>query len=146
VKCVLDTNVYLYAMNSEAGAELFLQRFTPLVFCTTLCSVVAQELYAGAVDAKAMRLVEKYIGSLERTGRLVAPTFADWKEAGKLIALLAHKEPSRRSKLQQLLNDVLIALCARRIGATVFTSNREDFELIRRYRAFALKVLVPGER
>jgi hypothetical protein len=74
-----------------------------------------------------------------------APTFADWKDAGKLIAQLARKEPSRRSKLQQLLNDVLIALCARRIGATVFTSNRDDFELIRRYRAFSLEVLAPHE-
>jgi predicted nucleic acid-binding protein len=145
VKCILDTNVYLHAINSETGAQLFLQRFTPLVFCTTLCSVVAQELYAGAVDTKATRLVEKYIGSLERTGRLVAPTFADWKEAGKLIARLARKEPSRRPKLQQLLNDVLIALCARRIGATVFTSNRDDFELIRRYRVFSLEVLSSSE-
>jgi predicted nucleic acid-binding protein len=145
VKCILDTNVYLHAINSEIGAQLFLQRFTPLVFCTTLCSIVAQELYAGAVDTKATQLVEKYIGSLERTGRLVAPNFADWKEAGKLIAQLARKEPSRRSKLQQLLNDVLIALCARGVGATVFTSNRDDFELIRRYRAFSLEVLTLSE-
>jgi predicted nucleic acid-binding protein len=97
VKCILDTNVYLHAINSETGAQRFLRRFTPLVFCTTLCSVVAQELYAGAVDQKATRLVEKYIGSLERTGRLVAPTFADWKDAGKLIAQLARKEPSERA-------------------------------------------------
>jgi predicted nucleic acid-binding protein len=145
VKRILDTNVYVHAINSETGAQLFLQRFTPLVFCTTLCSVVAQELDAGAVDPKATQLVEKYIGSLERTGRLVAPIFADWKEAGKLIAQLARKEPARRSKLQQLLNDVLIALCARRIGATVFTSNRDDFELIRRDRAFSLEVLAPSE-
>jgi predicted nucleic acid-binding protein len=145
VKCILDTNVYLHAINSEIGAQLFLQRFTPLVFCTTLCSVVAQELYAGAVDRKATQLVERYIGSLERTGRLVAPNFADWKEAGKIIAQLARKEPSRRSKLQQLLNDVLIALCARRIGATVFTCNRDDFELIRRYRPFSLEVLTLRE-
>lgn len=102
---------------------------------------MAQELYAGAVDAKATALVDGYIGALERTGRLVTPTFANWKEAGKLIATLVRVEPSRRSKAPQLLNDILIALCARRIGATVFTSNRDDFELIHRHRAFSLEVL-----
>ena len=143
MKCLLDTNVYVDAMRSESGAQQFLQRFTPLIFCTVLCSVVAQELYAGAVDAKATALVDGHIGALERTGRLVTPTFAHWKEAGKVIATLVRGEPSRKSKAPQLLNDILIALCARRIGATVFTFNRDDFELIRRHRDFSLEVLTP---
>jgi predicted nucleic acid-binding protein len=38
-----------------------------------------------------------------------------------------------------LWNDVLIALSARRIGATLVTRNVEDFELLRRYLRFELE-------
>lgn len=141
MKCILDTNVYLFAINSEAGEELFTQRFMPLVFRAFLCSVVAEELYAGAVDAAAVGLVERYAGVLDRCGRVVSPTFQDWKEAGKLVAQMTRKESGRKSKVQQMLNDILIAFCARRIGATLFTFNREDFTLIRRYRPFSLETL-----
>jgi hypothetical protein len=34
-----------------------------------------------------------------------------------------------------------LALCARRIGADLYTFNRDDFDLIRRHRSFSLKVL-----
>lgn len=138
---VLDTNVYLFAMKSEQGALYFETRFLPLVFRTYLPSIVAEELYAGALDPNAVRLVERYVGTLEKAGRVIAPTFQDWKDAGKIIAQITGKEPGRKPKIQQMLNDILLALCARRIGADLFTFNRKDFELIRRYRPFSLKVL-----
>jgi predicted nucleic acid-binding protein len=139
---LLDTNVYLFAMRSDKGAAFFEHRFLPLVFQTHLSSVVVEELYTGALDAQAVRLVESYVGALERAGRVIAPTFQDWKEAGRLIARAISKETGRKSKIQQILNDVLLALCARRIGADLFTFNREDFQLIQRYRPFSLKVLL----
>ena len=40
-----------------------------------------------------------------------------------------------------LVNDVLLALSARQIGATLYTFNGEDFRLIARYKKFALEVL-----
>ncbi|HEV8711985.1 MAG TPA: type II toxin-antitoxin system VapC family toxin [Candidatus Binatia bacterium] len=141
MKYLLDTDVYLFAINSEAGEEFFAQRFFPLIFRTYLASIVIEELYAGALDAQAVRLVERYVRALERTGRIVAPTFRDWKEAGKLVAHLTRKEPGRKPKVQQMLNDILITLCARQIGATVFTFNHEDFVLIRRYKPFSLEAL-----
>jgi predicted nucleic acid-binding protein len=50
--------------------------------------------------------------------------------------------PQLRSKLSQgLLNDILIALSGRSIGATVVTRNREDFQLIQRVRPFSLEVI-----
>jgi len=62
----------------------------------------------------------------------------------KHLVQLVNNDPSTPSALQmqQLLNDVLIALCARRIGADLYTFNRRDFDLIRRHRLFSLKVLV----
>ena len=139
---LLDTNVYLFAIRSEEGAAFFEHRFLPLVFQTHLSSIVVEELYAGALDAQAERLVESYVGALERAGRVIAPNFQDWKEAGRIVARLTRKEAGRKSKVQQMLNDILLALCARRIGADLFTFNREDFQLIHRHRPFSLKVLV----
>lgn len=138
---LLDTNIYLFAMKSGSGAEFFERRFLPLTFQTVASSVVVQELYAGALDAGAVRLVERYVGALERAGRVVAPTFQDWKRAGKLVAQITRKEPGRKPKVQQMLNDLLLALSALRIGADLFTFNRDDFELIRRHMPFSLKVI-----
>jgi predicted nucleic acid-binding protein len=129
-------------MRSKKGAAFFERQFLPLVFQTHLSSIVVEELYAGALDAQAIGLVESYVGALERAGRVIAPTFQDWKEAGKLVARATRKETSRKSKVQQMLNDILLALCARRIGADLFTFNREDFQMIQRYKTFSLKVLL----
>ena len=138
---LLDTNVYLFALRSDEGAAFFERRFLPLVFRTYLSAVVVEELYAGALDRGAVRLVERHVGALERAGRLAAPTFQDWKEAGILIAEITRKEPGRKAKVQQMVNDILLALSARRLGAELFTFNRDDFQLIRRYKPFALRVL-----
>jgi predicted nucleic acid-binding protein len=43
-------------------------------------------------------------------------------------------------KLRELHFDLLIALTARAHGARLITSNRADFELIRKYRGFVLEV------
>jgi predicted nucleic acid-binding protein len=78
---------------------------------------------------------------MERAGRVVSPTFADWIVASAVVAAIEEKEPSWRSKIPALLNDILIALCARRIGATCFTYNRDDFQLIHRHTEFSLRIL-----
>jgi len=141
VPILLDTNVYLFAMRSEDGATFFEKTFLPLVFQIYLAGVVVEELYAGALDSQGVRLVERYVGSLERANRVIAPNFQDWKEAGKIIARITRREPGLKSKMQQILNDILLALCARRIGADLYTFNRDDFDLIRRHRSFSLKTL-----
>ncbi|MBI4588718.1 MAG: type II toxin-antitoxin system VapC family toxin [Candidatus Rokubacteria bacterium] len=138
---LLDTNVYLFAMKSDEGARFFERQYLPLTFRSYLSSVVVEELYAGALDPGAIRLVERYVGALERAGRIVTPTFDDWKEAGKLVARITRREPGRKPKIQQMLNDILLVFSSRRIGADLLTFNKDDFELIRRYRPFSLKVL-----
>jgi predicted nucleic acid-binding protein len=141
VALLLDTSVYLEALKSAAGAARFERVFLPLVFQTYLSSVVVQELYAGALDDRAVRLVERQVGALERVGRVVTPLFDDWKRAGKLVAMITRREPGRKRKVQQMLNDILLALSARRIGGDLYTLNRDDFRLIHRYQPFSLKLL-----
>ncbi len=138
---LLDTNVYLDAMKSVAGASRFERQFLPLVFHTYLSSVVVEELYAGALDDRAVRLVERQVGALKRVGRLVTPLFEDWEKAGRLVAMITRREPGRKRKVQQMLNDILLALSARRMGADLYTLNRDDFTLIQRYQPFSLKLL-----
>jgi predicted nucleic acid-binding protein len=78
-------------MRSDAGAAFFESRFLPLVFQSYVSAVVAEELYAAALDRQAIRLIEKYVGALERAGRVVAPSFQDWKQAGAIIARITRK-------------------------------------------------------
>jgi predicted nucleic acid-binding protein len=78
---------------------------------------------------------------MERTGRIVSPAFDDWIDASEVVTAIEERDRGWRSKLPALLNDVLIALAARRIGATLVTYNGDDFRLIRRRRGFSLRVL-----
>jgi predicted nucleic acid-binding protein len=141
VKYLLDTNIYIDAFRSEQRKSQFRQAFLPLLPATFLSAVVAYELHVNAADSRTRALIQEFIFPLERTGRLLCPTFDDWIDAARIIGSVAENESGWRSKLPALLNDILIALCARRIGATLLTHNREDFRLIRRHRNFSLRVL-----
>lgn len=141
MKYVLDTNVYLQAVRSEEQRERFRTTFLPLLPATFLAAVVAYELAVDAADRRTRSLVEDFVRPLERSGRILTPTFEDWLDAARIVTTIYERDRSWRSKLPALLNDVLIALCARRIGATLLTYNVADFRLIRRHRDFALRVL-----
>ena len=56
---------------------------------------------------------------------------------GDMIEKVRRLFNAKTEKLPALLNDILIALCARRIGATLLTYNRDNFRLIRRHADFS---------
>ena len=141
MKLVLDTNVYVDACRSRLARARFREAFFPLIPVTFVAAVVAYELRVNAQDPRTRRLLWEMLRPMERAGRLVTPAFADWIEASELVTAIEEKEPAWRSKLPALLNDVLIALCARRIGATLVTYNAADFRLIHRHKEFSLRVL-----
>ena len=141
MKYLLDTNVYLEAVRSEESRARFRRAFFPLLPATFLSAVVAYELTVDARDRRTRSLIRDFIQPLERTGRLVSPGFGDWVDASEIVTAIEERDKGWRSKLPALLNDVLIVLCARRIGATLLTYNREDFRLIHRHRDFSLRVL-----
>jgi predicted nucleic acid-binding protein len=141
MKYLLDTNIYIEACRSEKERARFRITYFPLLPATFLSAVVAYELYVNAQDRRTRSLVQEFIGPMERTGRVVSPTFEDWIEASAIVTTIAEKDRSWRSKLPALLNDIFIALCARRIGATLFTYNRDDFQLIHRHKEFSLRIL-----
>ena len=141
MKYLLDTNVYLEAVRSEESRARFRRAFFPLLPATFLSAVVAYELNVDARDRRTRSLIRDFIRPLERTGRLACPAFQDWADASEVVTAIEERDKGWRSKLPALLNDVLIVLCARRIGATLLTYNREDFRLIHRHRDFSLRVL-----
>ena len=83
----------------------------------------------GARTPKAQRLVH----SLHRLARVRwEPNDQDWWEAGKLVREIGDAEKWEINKRREFQNDALIALTARRHGATVVTANAGDFTLLSR--------------
>lgn len=90
-------------------------------------AVVLSELRRGARTRDAQRLVD----ALYRLARIRwEPTVEDWWEAGRVIRKVGDAQSWDKNKRRDFQNDALIALTARRHGATVVTANRADFELL----------------
>ncbi len=131
---VIDTSVYLTVLRDE--------RFALDIPRTFFSSVVVHELLAGARALHHRRQAVALYEPFERVRRILSPTHAVWKDAGRVIAALAVARPDLRSRLARgFLNDVLIVLSARSIGAAVVTRNRDDFLLIRSVRRFLLEIV-----
>jgi predicted nucleic acid-binding protein len=137
-KHLVDTDVYIdFLQRGKFHAEIvqIYAEHTPGIYFS---SVVVEELLAGAISPAERKNVETLYLPFERAGRVVTPTYLNWKETGDVLARIFREQPSFRSKLPQIVADCLIALSARTIGATVYTRNRTDFELIQRFRRFTL--------
>ena len=140
-KAVYDTSVYINAIRNRAYYEAFLPHFSRSLPSTYFCAVVAQELKAGCQTPAAHARAEAFVRPFRRTGRLVTPNFTDWEEAGQILARIGRERRDLKDKRPYLINDTLIALCGKRIGAIVYTANEEDFALVRQYKRFRLEVL-----
>jgi len=140
-KYILDTNIYIRCLRDREFALQHAEQYGRYVPFTYFSSVVAQELVVGCVDELAVRRVQKFFLPFERVRRLVNPSYGDWKEAGFVAVRITLRRPDLRSRKIALVNDILIALSCRQIGATLVTLNTEDFEVIReivrfRFRSF----------
>jgi len=123
---ILDTSVYidhweqgLYQDTLENLRRAYIIRHS---------AVVLSELRRGARGREAERLVASLF---ELATVRWEPSVADWWEAGRLIRNIGDKQDWDINKRRDFQNDVLIALTARRHGATVVTVNSSDFELLR---------------
>lgn len=122
---IIDTSVYIG--HWERG--LYEQALADVgrTFIVRQSAVVLSELRRGA----RTRAAEKTVAGLhDRARDIWEPAAADWWEAGRLIRSIGDKHDWDRNKRRDFQNDVLIALTARRHGATVVTANREDFTLL----------------
>jgi predicted nucleic acid-binding protein len=99
-------------------------------------SVVLAELWRGA----SSRVDRKAVEEIERGHAVLTPTAKNWLESGQILARMRKDHGFDGKKLRDLHFDVLIALTARTHGARLITTNRADFELIRKHRDFRLEV------
>lgn len=133
---ILDTTVYIG--HWEHG--LYEKALTALqkAYVIRHSAIVLSELRRGARTREGQRLVD----ALYRLASIRwEPTAADWWEAGRLIRKVADAQGWDRNKRRDFQNDALIALTARRHGATVVTSNRTDFDLLSRELGIPLSSL-----
>ena len=131
-KHLVDTDVYIDLIQSGSTLPILRQLYEKEAPGIFFSSVVAEELLAGA---------RSLFHPFEKAGRVVTPNHNVWKESGMVLAKILTRRPDLRIKLPALVNDCLIALSARFIGATVYTKNRDDFLLIQTIEQFQLVVI-----
>lgn len=125
---LLDTSVYIE--NFRTGRfTLKLLRSPWIVRCS---AVVLHELRRGARTESERR----FVAELARKVKIVTPTERHWLESAEILDRLRRVKGYELEKLRELAFDILIALSARDIGATVITCNRRDFDEIGQYASF----------
>ena len=125
---VLDTSVYIE--NFRTGR--FTLRILQSTFIPRCSSVVLHELIRGARRG----IEERFVRDLARRCQILTPSAQHWLKAGELLRAIRGHEHFDDKKLRTLTFDVLIALSAHSIGATVITCNQSDFQVIRRHLPF----------
>jgi predicted nucleic acid-binding protein len=140
-KHLIDTDLYIDLIQSGRTLPLIRELYDKDAPGLYFSSIVAQELLAGARSPAGSKRVETLFRPFEQVGRIVTPSHSDWKIAGGILAKVLQNRPDLKSKLPALVNDCLLALSARSLGATLYTRNRDDFMLLRSLRSFSLVVI-----
>ena len=127
---ILDTSIYIDNLRSGRFKDEILN----LQFVVRCSAVVLAELSRGARS----REMKKFVADLAKNLHVIAPNERDWTESGRLVNRIAGSKAYDVHKTREIHFDVLIALTARRIGATVITCNAADFTVIREFLNFKL--------
>jgi len=142
VPLLIDTTVYLDTLQgwtTTAVDDLLRYRS---IFHSAVCLAELTHAFgrldpAHPATKRALAALAGAIDDIPRH-RLFAPDTDLWGEAGMLAgkALRLGRIPPRQGQERKLLNDSLIYLQARKVGAAILTRNVRDFDL--------LEQLVPG--
>ena len=127
---ILDTSVYID--NFRTGRFAF--RLLQAPYVIRCSAVVLHELLRGARPG----LERRFVTDLMNRCRIISPTETHWIHAGELLNVMRRRQHYKANKLRELAFNVLIALTARSIGATLITCNEKDFQAIRRDLSFNL--------
>ena len=131
---MLDTNIYIANFRSGAYQKLI---DAPSDYLST---IVLSELYIGATQAQK-RAIRAFIEKrYAKKNRVVVPTRSDYNALSEILQRLRGQlDINQRS----VVFDVLIALTARRVKATLVTEDAH-FEIIKsvmkQYRDFRLSI------
>ncbi len=137
-KIVLDTNVFIDWLRRGLHEDWVIGRAGGAV--RYLSSVVHMELGLGADTTRRRRAVDRIRDAFPGSRRL-SPSPAGFEEAAGVFRRL-HGDGLGVADRLSAMDDILIALTAREIGATVVTSNAVEFGRIAKELP-GLRVLVP---
>jgi predicted nucleic acid-binding protein len=129
---IFDTSIFIDHLRTNKYIGHF-QNITGLIRNS---AVVLSELARGAT--KDIEI--DFISMLAKNHPILTPTERNWIESGEILSKINEDKGFSPEKLRDLHFDVLIALTARNYGATVITSNKTDFELIKTYKDFHLGI------
>ena len=129
---VFDTSIFINHLRTNKHAD-DIQNLSGLIRNS---SVVLSELARGATNESEL----DFVSILAKNHPILTPTERNWLESGSLLCRMHEDKGFSPGKLRDLHFDVLIALTARNHGATVITSNKADFELVRHYKEFRLEI------
>lgn len=136
-RLVVDTNVYIDWFNAGLHEDILFQRDT----VKHLSAVVLMELRAGAFSLPDRRRVQSVESAFAGAGRILVPSRAVFVEAGEALRRLQQTRSFRLEASHSIVNDVLIALSARSIGAIVATQNAHDYLAIQSVKPFRLHIV-----
>jgi predicted nucleic acid-binding protein len=140
-KHLIDTDLYIDLIRTGETLPILRELYEQDAPGIYFIYFMAQELRTGARSRSGRLRVETLIGPFERAGRIVTPTHSQWKECGDVLAHVLDLRPDLKTKLAHLVNDCLLALSARSLGATLYSRNRDDFVLLQSIRRFSLVVI-----
>jgi predicted nucleic acid-binding protein len=129
---IFDTSVLIDHLRTNKYRDSFQQ----LQAVIRNSAVVLAELLRGATKKEELALVM----NLAKNHPVLTPTEKNWIDSGKILFKINKDKGFLATKLRDLHFDILIALTARNYGATVITSDRTDFELIRKYTDFKFEI------
>ncbi len=140
-KHLIDTDLYIDLIQSGTTLPIIRELYDKQAPGIYFSSIVVQELLTGARSPAGRRRAEILFRPFEKVGRVVTPNHSQWQEAGAMLGKILRTRPDLKAKLPGLVNDCLLALSARSLGATLYTRNREDFILLQSIRSFSLVVI-----
>lgn len=129
---VFDTSVLVEDFRSPFHEK----RMAAVYGVIRISSVVLAELWRGASTSGEREALR----DLEKNHPILVPTAKNWLDSGRILNRIRRDRGFEPHKLRDLHFDLLIALTARSWGARLITSNRADFELIRKYKPFELEI------
>ena len=127
---IIDTSVYIDNLRSRR----FEKELLGLQFIVRCSAVVLAELSGGARS----REMSRFVDTMAKNLRIIAPNEREWVESGKIVARLVAAKGYDIHKAREIHFDVLIALTARRMGAYLITCDASDFIAIRDLVGFNL--------
>jgi predicted nucleic acid-binding protein len=136
-RLVIDTNVYIDWLNEGRYEDVLFQRGA----VKYLSAVVLMELRAGASSPADRKILGRLEGDFASARRLLTPSSEVFADAGDTLRRLHADHGYNVGGGPSIVNDVLIALSARSIGATVVTQNARDYRTIAKVRPFRLAIV-----